>query len=347
MLGIGSCWSPVSLLNTGYWILTTLSFIVDKLITTFAHSKQDNPVCAMKDFIPAYLKLSRKELEQRTGLLADRASPCRLCPRECGSMRREGETGYCRAGFGPVVSSAHAHFGEEAPLSGSRGSGTIFLTHCNLGCVFCQNYDISHEGSGRSVTVEELANVMLLLQGQGCHNINFVTPTHQVHAIVQALVLAADSGLELPLVYNTGGYDSVETLRLLEGIVDIYMPDLKFSDPDVSKDLADAPDYSDMARSAIREMHRQVGDLVMDEKGIALRGLLVRHLVLPHDLAGSRDSLTFLAEEISTDTYLNIMGQYRPCHGAMGRPLIGDHLRQKDYLAVLNLARELGLSRLD
>ncbi|UCF30985.1 MAG: radical SAM protein [bacterium] len=300
-----------------------------------------------QDFIPAYLKLSRKELEERAGVLADGASPCRLCPRECGVLRREGTVGYCRTGFSPVVSSAHAHFGEEAPLTGSRGSGTIFLTNCNLGCLFCQNYDISHEGAGRRITVEELANLMLLLQGQGCHNINFVTPTHQIHAIVQALVSAAERGLKVPLVYNTGGYDSVDTLRLLEGIFDIYMPDLKFSDPRVARDLADADDYPEKAREAVREMHRQVGDLVLNDRGVALRGLLVRHLVLPHDLAGSGETLKFLAEEVSADTYLNIMAQYRPCYRAIGMPRIGDRLQQKDFTGVLSLARKLGLTRLD
>lgn len=300
-----------------------------------------------KELAPAYLKLGREELVERARFLDDLSSPCRLCPRECGARRKEGEKGYCRTGFDPVVSSAHAHFGEEAPLTGTRGSGTIFFTNCNLGCVFCQNYDISHEGAGRRITVEELANLMLLLQGQGCHNINFVTPTHQIHAIVQALVSAAERGLKVPLVYNTGGYDSVDTLRLLEGIFDIYMPDLKFSDPRVARDLADADDYPEKAREAVREMHRQVGDLVLNDRGVALRGLLVRHLVLPHDLAGSLDTLRFLAEEISRNTYLNIMAQYRPCYGAVGKPLIGDRLQQRDFTAVLALARKIGLERLD
>ena len=228
-----------------------------------------------------------------------------------------------------------------------RGSGTIFLTKCNLGCTFCQNYDISHLGRGQTISIQELASAMLSLQQSGCHNINFVTPTHQVHAIVEAVSLAARSGLRLPLVYNTGGYDSVETLRLLEGIFDIYMPDLKFTDSPTAAALADADDYPEVIGKAVREMHRQVGDLVTDEKGIAHRGLLVRHLVLPGGLAGSAEAFRFLAEEISTNTYLNVMAQYRPCYDAVGQPVIGDRLGQSDYLDALELARKWGLKRLD
>jgi putative pyruvate formate lyase activating enzyme len=301
----------------------------------------------MDPFIPAYLEMDSDELQSRVVELGRLASPCNLCPRKCGSNRKEGEKGYCSTGYLPVVSSVHPHHGEERPLSGIRGSGTIFLTNCNLGCTFCQNYDISHLGRGQSVSVKDLAAAMLSLQQSGCHNINFVTPSHQVHAIVEAVVMAAGAGLSLPLVYNTGGYDSLETLRHLDGIFDIYMPDIKFMDPLTSAGLADANDYPEVIRKTVLEMHRQVGDLVMDEKGIAQRGLLVRHLVLPGGLAGSRETFRFLAEEISTNTYLNVMAQYRPCHDAVGQPVIGSHLQQSDYHNALDLARKWGLRRLD
>ncbi len=301
----------------------------------------------MEPFVPAYLQLAPEQLEERVRLLGKATSPCMLCPRRCGSIREDRETGYCRTGFLPFISSAHPHHGEEAPLVGTGGSGTIFLAGCNLGCIFCQNYDISHLDRGQTITVKALAEAMLSLQHAGCHNINFVSPTHQVHAIVEAVILAAGAGLTVPLVYNTGGYDSLETLHLLDGIFDIYMPDLKFTDPETALKLADAADYPDVARDAIREMHRQVGDLVTDGKGVAQRGLLVRHLVLPHDLAGSDEAFRFLAEEISTNTYLNVMAQYRPCFRAVGEPGIGDHLAQTDYLRALELARKHGLRRLD
>ncbi len=301
----------------------------------------------METFVPAYMKMDPDELRERAHKLNALASPCNLCPRKCGSRRSEGEKGYCCTGYSPVVSSVHPHHGEERPLSGVRGSGTIFLTNCNLGCTFCQNYDISHLGRGQIVSVSDLASAMLSLQQSGCHNINFVTPSHQVHAIVEAVVMAAEAGLSLPLVYNTGGYDSLETLRLLDGLFDIYMPDLKFMDPLTAAALADADDYPEVIRKTIHEMHRQVGDLVMDEKGIAKRGLLVRHLVLPGGLAGSGDAFRFLAEEISRNTYLNVMAQYRPCHDAVGQPVIGGRLQQSDYLDALGLARKWGLKRLD
>ncbi len=301
----------------------------------------------MDPFVPAYLRMDPVELLERVDALNALASPCTMCPRRCGSNRKQGETGFCRTGDPPIVSSAHPHHGEEKPLSGTRGSGTIFLTNCNLGCTFCQNYDISHQGRGSTISVTELALVMLYLQRSGCHNINFVTPSHQVHAIVEAVTLASNDGLCLPLVYNSGGYDSIEALRLLEGIFDIYMPDLKFMDPSTSETLAEAADYPEVVVEAVREMHRQVGDLETDEKGVAHRGLLVRHLVLPGGLAGSNAAFRFLAEEISANTYLNVMAQYRPCHDAVGQPVIGERLRQSDYLGALELARKWGLKRLD
>lgn len=301
----------------------------------------------MEPFTPAYLNMDPVTLKTRVDELAGLASPCTLCPRKCGVNRREGETGYCRTGYLPVVSSAHPHHGEERPLSGMRGSGTIFLTNCNLGCVFCQNYDISHLGRGQAISVRDLASAMLSLQRSGCHNINFVSPTHQIHAIVEGVSIAARDGLHLPLVYNTGGYDSIGTLRLLEGIFDIYMPDLKFSDPAAASDLADAADYPEIVQKAVLEMHRQVGDLVTDEQGVARSGLLVRHLVLPGGLAGSDEAFRFLAEEVSTNTYLNVMAQYRPCFEAVGKAVIGNRLEQSDYLKALALAKKWGLRRLD
>ena len=301
----------------------------------------------MEPFVPAYIKMEPDELQDRVQKLIRLASPCNLCPRKCGTNRKEGEKGYCGTGYLPVVSSVNPHHGEERPLSGVRGSGTIFMTNCNLGCTFCQNFDISHLGRGQTISVRKLASAMLSLQQSGCHNINFVTPSHQIHAIVEAVVLAARDGLRLPLVYNTGGYDSIETLRLLEDIFDIYMPDLKFMDSTTAAGLAEAGDYPEVIGKAIGEMHRQVGDLVTDEKGVAGRGLLVRHLVLPGGLAGSDEAFRFLAEEISTRTYLNVMTQYRPCHNAIGQPVIGDSLQQSDYLNALDLARKWGLKRLD
>ncbi len=301
----------------------------------------------MKEITPSYLKLERGELQERIEALNDLASECTLCPRVCRSERRSGDKGYCRTAFSPMVSSASPHFGEESPLVGHGGSGTIFFTNCNLCCNFCQNYDISQQGIGENISVEDLADLMILLQKRGCHNINFVSPTHQVHAIVAALPQAVDTGLSVPLVYNTGGYDSVQTLELLEGIFDIYMPDLKFTDSDVALSLADAPDYPDVVKTAIIEMHRQTGDLATSSNGIARRGLLVRHLVLPHDLAGSEEAFRFLATEISPSTYLNVMAQYRPCFRAVGKVKIGDHLKTSKYNEVLSMAKKAGLLRLD
>jgi putative pyruvate formate lyase activating enzyme len=301
----------------------------------------------LKQFVPGYLQMEAWELADRVRSLKKLASPCRLCPRQCNSARTSGEFGYCNTGFGPFVSSVHPHHGEERPLVGTGGSGTIFLAGCNLGCTFCQNYDISHLGRGQVITVKALSEAMLSLQHSHCHNINFVSPSHQLHSIVEAVMLAADAGLSLPLVYNTGGYDSIEALRLLDGIFDIYMPDLKFTDSKTAGKLADAPDYPEIAMDAIREMHRQVGDLLTNDAGVAQRGLLIRHLVLPGGLAGSEAAFRFLAEEISTHTYLNIMAQYRPCFEAVGQPGIGDTLSQTDYVHALALARKYGLRRLD
>lgn len=247
--------------------------------------------------------------------LAERMNPCVLCPRQCKVHRSKGEIGICGIADEPVVSSAGPHFGEESVLVGTGGSGTIFFAGCNLGCIFCQNFDISHHRQGRQVTIVQLTQSMLDLQKYRCSNINLVTPTHLVPAIAAAIELAVKKGLRLPIVYNTGGYDSVETLKLLDGIIDIYMPDMKYSDSKVAEQLSNAADYPQINRAAVKEMHRQVGDLRV-ENGLAVSGLLVRHLVLPNGLAGSFEIIDFLAQEISPATSINVMQQYRPCYNA-------------------------------
>ncbi len=272
---------------------------------------------------------------------------CSVCPRNCGVNRLKGERGTCRAGHLPEVSSYSPHFGEERPLVGVGGSGTIFLTHCNLRCSFCQNYSISHLSDGRAVSFERLARMMVELQRLGCHNINFVTPTHFVPQILKALPMAIEAGLRVPLVYNTSGYDAVETLELLDGIVDIYMPDFKFAAGPPAAEYCNAPDYPEAARLAIKEMHRQAGDLVLDENGIARRGLLVRHLVLPEGLAGTREAMRFLATEISKNTYVNIMDQYYPCGEVSPRSPMGRRITAEEYAEAVQVAREEGITRLD
>jgi len=272
---------------------------------------------------------------------------CRVCPRRCGVNRLAGESGECHVTDQVVVSSYGPHFGEESPLVGRHGSGTIFFTYCNLHCLFCQNYDISQLGTGSAVSREELARMMLSLQAKGCHNINWVSPTHVVPYILDALELAVSKGLYLPLVYNSGGYDSLETLKLLDGIVDIYMPDMKYSDEKIAEELSGIKDYPKVNKAAVREMHRQVGDLQIDEQGVARRGLLVRHLVLPNGLAGTQEVVRFLAREISTNTYLNIMAQYRPCYKAFDVPSLERPISKQEFGEAIDLAHQQGLHRLD
>jgi putative pyruvate formate lyase activating enzyme len=306
---------------------------------------------------PAYLGLyERGELAERARRAVAMLADCALCGRQCHADRREaepaaspgaGKAPFCRTGRLAWVSSAFAHHGEENCLRGTRGSGTIFFSHCNLRCIFCQNYEISWLGEGRPAAPEELADVMLRLQARGCHNVNFVTPSHVVPQILQALELAVAAGLRLPLVYNTGGYDRVETLRLLDGVVDIYMPDFKFWSPEVGRQLAAAENYREIACAAIREMHRQVGDLTLDEHGVARRGLLVRHLVMPGDRAGTRDVMRFLAREISRDTYVNVMAQYHPAGQAFRHRPIDRPVSRREWADALAAAREEGLWRFD
>lgn len=286
-------------------------------------------------------------MEKRLAELFELLRECRVCPRECGTQRLEGRKGICKTGRYALVSSYGPHFGEESPLVGRGGSGTIFFTFCNLKCVFCQNYDISQLGYGREVSPHELASMMLELQSMGCHNINLVSPTHVVPQIVEALIIARKKGLNLPVVYNTGGYDRLETLRLLEGIVDIYMPDFKYWKKESALKYSVAPDYPEIAKIAIKEMHRQVGDLVIDSRGIAVRGLLVRHLVLPGLLDETEEILRFLAEEISPDTYVNIMDQYRPCYRAMDFREISRRITIDEYKRAIEAGLKAGLRRID
>jgi len=302
----------------------------------------------MQEFQPAYLRLYHsKELFKRIEILNQALSSCQLCPRRCKVNRLKDEKGICLTGRLAYVSSFGPHFGEEAPLVGTGGSGTIFFTHCNLGCIFCQNYDISHLGEGYPVEDEELAEIMLKLKRMGCHNINFVTPTHVVAQILRALPLAIEKGLDLPLVYNTGGYDLVSTLKFLDGVFDIYMPDFKYSDPEVAKKLSDAPDYPEVAKSALREMHRQTGDLITDKKGVAQRGLIIRHLVLPENLAGTEEVMKFISSEISKDSYVNVMDQYHPAYRAKDFPALNRRITSQEYNDALNMAKKYGLHRLD
>jgi putative pyruvate formate lyase activating enzyme len=260
---------------------------------------------------PSYRSLCESgELSERAALARDLLTPCSLCPRSCGADRTAGEFGFCGSGVLSSVSGAGAHFGEEPPITGVQGSGTIFFSGCNLRCIYCQNHEISRRRNGPPETAESLAGIMRKLEGRGCHNINLVSPTHVVPQILDALVIAAGNGLSVPLVYNTGGYDSVRTLRLLDGVVDIYMPDLKYGDNSIGGMLSGVPDYWTVATGAIGEMQRQVGDLVC-VNGIAVRGLLIRHLVLPGGLAGSGCVLEFIAGKISRDAYVNVMDQYR------------------------------------
>jgi putative pyruvate formate lyase activating enzyme len=275
--------------------------------------------------------------------LWDLMNPCTLCPRQCKVERTKGQTGFCGIADLPVASSVGPHFGEETVLVGRGGSGTIFFAGCNLGCTFCQNFDISHHRHGSQVTIEQLVEAMLGLQKYGCCNINFVTPTHVVPAIASAIESARKKGLTLPTVYNTGGYDSVETLKLLDGFIDIYMPDMKYAESDVAEELSSAVDYPEINRQAVKEMHRQVGDL-KTKNGIATRGLLVRHLVLPENLAGSFEIIDFLNEQISTKTTINVMDQYRPCFEASSHHKINRRPSRDEFQSAQRYALQKGMN---
>lgn len=295
---------------------------------------------------PSYLKLSPQELRRRSEQAWElMASPCRVCPRHCKVDRRQDDKrGFCRVGARALVSSFSPHFGEEPPLVGVGGSGTIFLASCNLACVFCQNWEISQARWGREVTDEQLAGAMLRLQALGCHNINFVSPSIYVPQVLAALPCAIDGGLRLPLVYNSGGYDSLEALHLLDGIFDIYMPDIKYADEAFARKYSLVKDYYPVARAALKEMHRQVGDLVTED-GVAVRGLIIRHLVLPEGLAGTAEVMRFIAQELSADSYVNVMAQYRPENKAHNYPELSRRLSVDEYQEALELARAQGLYR--
>ena len=297
---------------------------------------------------PAYLKTFREgELTTRVEEALKRMEACDLCPRECGVNRMKGETGFCETGRRAKVASYSAHFGEEDPLVGQYGSGTIFISSCNLLCSFCQNYEISHQKEGLEVEPAQMAEMMVHLADRGCHNINFVTPSHVVPQLLEALACAVEMGLKVPLVYNTGGYDKPDTLRMLDGLFDIYMPDFKFWEEKWADRYCGAPNYRDVVINAVKEMHRQVGDLVMDEQGVAVRGLLVRHLVMPGDVSGTEKIMDFLVKEVSVNTYVNVMDQYRPCGKAHKDAFVNRRLRPEEFRRAMDAAIRAGLKRID
>lgn len=304
---------------------------------------------ARAGFVPAYALAEEKGVFQsRVEKTFSLYASCSLCPRKCGVNRLKGEIGLCRSPLTPVIFSAQAHFGEEAPLVGHSGSGTIFFSNCNLRCIFCQNWPIAHEGRGSQADEGRLAEMMLMLQGRGCHNINLVTPTHVMPHILKAVRLAHAGGLRIPLVYNTSGYELPEIVELLDGLVDIYLPDIKYGHGEQAGMYSSgATDYPEHAKGSVAEMHRQVGLLKTDAAGVALRGLIIRHLVMPNRVAGSREVLEWISRSLHTSTYINIMSQYRVEHKAFNFPEIARGITVEEYLEVLDWAQELGLYNLD
>ncbi len=312
--------------------------------------EMSNNAAVKTEFEPAYLALHRSgELRRRAEELWASMAHCQLCPRKCGVNRLRNAIGFCRApGSTLMVSSFNPHFGEERPLVGRGGSGTIFFTHCSLRCVFCINWPISHRGRGSRTSVEQLANMMLQLQRQGCHNINLVTPTHYSAHILKAIDIAAGKGLRLPIVYNTFGWERLDIIRQLDGVVDIYLPDIKYADGQMAaKYSAGAADYPEVTQNAILEMHRQVGVAKPDEDGIMYRGLMIRHLVMPDNVSGSKEVMEWIAENLPKDTYVNIMAQYNPAHQAYDYPQISRRPTAAEYSSVVRHAQELGLTNLD
>lgn len=305
----------------------------------------------MASFEPVYIKTYNSGLlKEKIARAYQALHNCTLCPRECGVDRTSSKKGICRTGVKARVVTYLPHFGEEAPLRGTRGSGTIFFVYCNLLCIFCQNYHISHQTAGKEISDHELAAMMLELQKQGCHNINFVTPSHVVPQILSALEIAIEKGLKIPLVYNTSAYDGIEALKLLEGLVDIYIPDFKFWNPEIAQMTCNAKNYPEVARRAISEMHRQVGDLVINASGIAKRGLLIRHLVMPGGIANTSRIMQFIADEISPQTYVSIMPQYHPCGKAsefLEIPELAVPIRKKEFEIALQDAKDAGITRLE
>ena len=301
------------------------------------------------EWIPAYEKLEIEgKLAQRVKQAYAMFENCQLCPRRCGVNRRKGEKGFCQAPLKPVIFSYHPHFGEEMSLVGGKGSGTIFFSNCNLRCIFCQNWPISHEGRGKEIQEEDLADMMLKLQSMGCHNINLVTPTHVMPNILNATRIALKKGLHLPLVYNTSGYERLEIVKLLDGIVDIYLPDLKYMDVEkAAKYSAGASDYPEVTKKAIIEMNRQVGVLRLDKQGIAIRGVMIRHLVMPNRVAGTEKFVKWVAETLPKNTYVNIMAQYRVEYKAYDYPEIARGITTQEFLEAMEWAEKYGLTNLD
>ncbi len=333
--------------------LTRRNFIKSSIMLAGSLFLSDRSIYAEREpkqrWYPGYGKLEQDgKLAQRIEQACSLFEQCELCPRRCGVNRKNGDRGFCRAPTKVVVYSAHSHFGEEISLTGKKGSGTIFFSNCNLRCVFCQNWPIAHMGYGKEVQDEDLADMMIHLQGLGCHNINLVTPTHVMPNIVSATRIAFKKGLRLPLVYNTSGYERVEILKILDGIVDIYLPDMKFMDGDrAAKYLGGASDYPDVAKKAIIEMHRQVGEHLVDSQGIAIRGLMIRHLVMPNWVAGTEKFVSWVAENLPKSTYVNIMHQYRVDYKAFDYPEIWRRITVQEYLAAMRWAKEYGLINLD
>lgn len=311
-------------------------------------SSEPSFVSPRQGWTAGYVKLARTgELRKRARELRSIYQSCRLCPRQCGVNRRRGQTGVCSSTARAKVFSFDRRFAEERPLTGTRGSGAIFFSNCNLLCAYCQNWEINHRGDGEWVSDRQLADIMLHLQEMGCHCIDLVTPTHIVPNIVSALEIAAGRGLGLPLVYNCGGYESLEAIRLLDGIIDVYLPDFKYLDGEIAAELSSgARDYPERAAEVIKEMHRQVGELVVDEEGIALRGLIVRHLILPDNLAGTDKFVQWVARELSPFTMVNLMGQYWPAHQAHRFPRLSRRISLAEYLRAFDWARAAGLKRL-
>jgi putative pyruvate formate lyase activating enzyme len=331
---------------------TRRDFIAKSLVlggTLLLPAKRLSATPRAREWFPAYGRLELEgKLAERIEQADEILEACELCPRRCGVNRSAGERGYCRAPSKVMVYSAHPHFGEEVTLVGEGGSGTVFFSNCNLRCVFCQNWSISHKGLGDRIADERLADEMIRLQQIGCHNINLVTPTHIMPHILRATRIAFRKGLRLPLVYNTSGYERVEILKILDGIVDIYLPDLKYMDGEQSaKFSAGAYDYPEVAREAILEMHRQVGFHTTDEEGHAVHGLMIRHLVMPNRVAGTREFTRWVADEVSPETYVNIMSQYHVAYRAAEFEEIGRAITVEEYLEAMSWAEEAGLTNLD
>jgi len=333
-------------------VITRRDFIKRSLLLGGSLLISPVPLYAAKkgeEWRPAYAKLEQEgKLAQRIKEAYSIFEQCHLCPRQCGVNRQKGEKGFCRAPIRPVIFSAQPHFGEEISLVGKYGSGTIFFSNCNLRCVFCQNWPIAHEGRGKEVEDEVLADLMLYVQEIGCHNINLVTPTHIMPNIINATRIALKKGLRLPLVYNTSGYESLEIVKLLDGIVDIYLPDMKYMDADqAAKYSADASDYPEVTKKAIIEMNRQVGEHTVDRQKIAIRGLMIRHLVMPNRVAGTEKFVKWVAETLPKSTYVNIMAQYRVEYKAFDYPEISRGITVQEFLEAMDWAEQYGLTNLD